>query len=387
MSIWRNKKTAHTSRNGLAIEGSERSTLEDQGTASHAALTALQLQEVFDSLPVGVIITSADGDSRWENRSVTKLFDEGAPGITRFRRNVESMLEEARSGKESQLTLDIQGERPRMLDMHSKVLSQGVIALFVEDLSDRALIDRIRTDFVANISHELKTPVGALSILAETLSMQVVDDVGKRLAERMVMESQRVSHTIDDLLELARIEFGRRMVNQSVDIERVTREAIARVMPFASTRNVKIHTSNKMTAHRPVVGDDRQLVSALANLVENAVKYSNENSTVDVDISDTEDHVVVRVSDTGVGIAPEHVDRIFERFYRVDDARSRDTGGSGLGLAIVRHVAIMHRGEVVVESTLGRGSTFSFIVPAATRSGSEVREELTASDARGGDRG
>jgi two-component system sensor histidine kinase SenX3 len=128
-------------------------------------------------------------------------------------------------------------------------------------------------------------------------------------------------------------------------------------------------------------------VSALANLVENAVKYSNENSTVDVDISDTEDHVVVRVSDTGVGIAPEHVDRIFERFYRVDDARSRDTGGSGLGLAIVRHVAIMHRGEVVVESTLGRGSTFSFIVPAATRSGSEVREELTASDARGGDRG
>lgn len=352
-----------------------------------SVLTASQLQEVCDALPIGVIISSSDGTQRWENRSVTQLFEPGAPGITRFTRNVESMLQEARSGKESQLTLDIQGERPRMLDMHTTVLSQGDVALFVEDLSDRALIDRIRTDFVANISHELKTPVGALSILAETLSMQVTDDVGKRLAERMVMESQRVSHTIDDLLELARIEFGRRMINQSVDIERVTREAIARVLPFASTRNVKINVSNKMNQSSPIVGDDRQLVSAIANLVENAVKYSNENSIVNVEISDTNDQVAVRVSDTGVGISPEHVDRIFERFYRVDDARSRDTGGSGLGLAIVRHVAIMHRGEVVVESTPGGGSTFTFILPTAKRSGSETRSDATPQGVNGGLRG
>ena len=361
-----------------------RKSLPEQTTD---ALTASQLQEVFDSLPIGVIIASSDGTQRWENRSVTQLFEPGAPGITRFTRNVESMLTEARAGKESQLTLDIQGERPRMLDMHTMVLSQGDVALFVEDLSDRALIDRIRTDFVANISHELKTPVGALSILAETLSMQATDEVSKRLAERMVMESQRVGHTIDDLLELARIEFGRRMINQSVDIERVTREAIARVLPFASTRNVKINVSNTMTQFRSVAGDDRQLVSAITNLVENAVKYSNENSTVDVNISDTTDHVAVKVSDTGAGISSEHVDRIFERFYRVDDARSRDTGGSGLGLAIVRHVAIIHRGEVVVESTLGKGSTFTFIVPTTARSGSEIRGEMTSPDINGGQRG
>lgn len=347
------------------------------------ALSESQLREVFDSLPIGVIIASSDGTQRWDNRSVSQLFEPGAPGITRFTRNVESMLNEARAGKESQLTLDIQGERPRMLDMHTMVLSQGDVALFVEDLSDRALIDRIRTDFVANISHELKTPVGALSILAETLSMQVSDDVGKRLAERMVMESQRVSHTIDDLLELARIEFGRRMINQSVDIERVTREAIARVLPFASTRNVKINVTNTMTQLRPIAGDDRQLVSAIANLVENAVKYSNENSVVDVNIADAVDHVAVKVHDTGAGISLEHLDRIFERFYRVDDARSRDTGGSGLGLAIVRHVAIMHRGEVLVESTLGEGSTFTLILPTTVRSGPDARGDVASPDVNG----
>jgi two-component system sensor histidine kinase SenX3 len=378
MSRWRSRKSIATgSDRTLATDTAI--TMVPPSTSSNAnQLSAVQLQEVFDSLPIGVLITSANGVQRWTNRSFAHLFEPGAPGNTRFQRNVESLLAEARSGKESQLTLDIQGERPRMLDMHTMVLTQGDVALFVEDLSERALIDRIRTDFVANISHELKTPVGALSILAETLAMQVNDDVGKRLAERMVMESQRVAHTIDDLLELARIEFGRRMINQSVDIERVTREAVARVIPFANTRNVTINVANKMTKFRPIAGDDRQLVSAIANLVENAVKYSNENASVAVDISDTNDQVAVRVTDTGAGISPEHIDRIFERFYRVDDARSRDTGGSGLGLAIVRHVAIIHRGEVVVESVLGQGSSFIFVLPTTVRSGSGLQGETLA---------
>jgi two-component system sensor histidine kinase SenX3 len=133
-----------------------------------------------------------------------------------------------------------------------------------------------------------------------------------------------------------------------------------------------------MTKFRPIAGDDRQLVSAIANLVENAVKYSNENASVAVDISDTNDQVAVRVTDTGAGISPEHIDRIFERFYRVDDARSRDTGGSGLGLAIVRHVAIIHRGEVVVESVLGQGSSFIFVLPTTVRSGSGLQGETLA---------
>lgn len=337
----------------------------DLGSPIDLPISTQQLRAVFDALPTGVIIASADGGSRWQNRALNEMFDSGAPGNTRFARNVDTMLGEALAGKESQLTLDIQGERPRMLDMHTMVLDQGDVVLFVEDLTDRALIDRVRTDFVANISHELKTPVGALSILAETLAMQVSDDVGKRLAERMVMESQRVSRTIDDLLELARIEFGRRMVNQSVDIERVAREAVARVLPFANTRRIQIVLSNHRSLQHSLAGDDRQLVSAIANLVENAVKYSDEDSVVSVDITDNEDSVCVRVTDTGVGIAPEHIDRIFERFYRVDDARSRDTGGSGLGLAIVRHVAIIHRGDVMVESVEGKGSTFVLRLPTS----------------------
>jgi two-component system, OmpR family, sensor histidine kinase SenX3 len=326
-------------------------------------MSVLQLQEVFDVLPIGVIITTNQGENRWSNQAAIAVFDDGAPGATRFQRKVDEMLIEAQKGNESAFTLDVHGERPRMLEMHTIVLAQGNAVLFIEDLTDRALIDRIRTDFVANISHELKTPIGALSILAETLSMNVNDDVGKRLAERMVMESQRVSHTIDDLLELARIEFGRRMLNQSVDIERVTKEAIARVGPYADTRNISIDVRNNLRTLNPVAGDDRQLVSAVANLVENAVKYSDEGSVVRVDLYDNDKQVIVRVTDTGVGIAPEHVDRIFERFYRVDDARSRDTGGSGLGLAIVRHVAIIHRGEVVVQSVLGEGTTFMFLLP------------------------
>jgi two-component system sensor histidine kinase SenX3 len=326
-------------------------------------MSTLQLQEVFDALPIGVMIATNQGQNRWSNKAAIALFDSGAPGTTRFQHKVDEMLTEAQKGNESAFTLDVQGERPRMLEMHTIVLAQGNAVLFVEDLTDRALIDRIRTDFVANISHELKTPIGALSILAETLSMNVNDDVGKRLAERMVMESQRVSHTIDDLLELARIEFGRRMLNQSVDMERVTKEAIARVGPYADTRNISIDVRNNLQTLNAVAGDDRQLVSAVANLVENAVKYSDEGSVVRVDLYDNDKQVIVRVTDTGVGIAPEHVDRIFERFYRVDDARSRDTGGSGLGLAIVRHVAIIHRGEVVVQSILGEGTTFMFILP------------------------
>jgi two-component system sensor histidine kinase SenX3 len=156
------------------------------------------------------------------------------------------------------------------------------------------------------------------------------------------------------------------MINQSVDIERVMREAVARVAPFADPRGVVIKVTNNVSQFRPVIGDDRQLVSAIANLVENAVKYSSENSSVNVDVTNSDSQVVVRVTDTGVGISPEHVDRIFERFYRVDDARSRDTGGSGLGLAIVRHVAIIHRGEVIVESEPGKGSTFQFVLPVNT---------------------
>jgi two-component system sensor histidine kinase SenX3 len=336
-----------------------------QGVAA-SSVPLQALQEVFNALPIGVIISPAHSETRWSNRAIAELFAPGTPGVTRFQRNVDAMLAEAIAGKESQLTLDIQGSYPRMLDMHTMVLAQGDAVLFVEDLTDRALIDRIRTDFVANISHELKTPIGALSILAETLAINVTDDVGKRLAERMVMESQRVAHTIDDLLELARVEFGRRMINQSVDIERVTREAVARVAPFADTRGVVIKVTNNVSQFRPVIGDDRQLVSAIANLVENAVKYSSENSSVNVDVSNSDSQVVVRVTDTGVGISPEHIDRIFERFYRVDDARSRDTGGSGLGLAIVRHVAIIHRGEVIVESEPGKGSTFQFVLPVNT---------------------
>jgi two-component system sensor histidine kinase SenX3 len=223
-------------------------------------------------------------------------------------------------------------------------------------------LEAMRTDFVANISHELRTPVGALALLAETLQGEREPETIDRLAGKLEIEALRVSNMIDDLLELSRIEVeGAR--RDRVPVEAVIGEAVDRVHAAAEQRGIVIE---KLRPDEPsvVAGDRQQLVSALTNLVDNAVKYSERGGRVTVSEVREGDEIVLTVADEGMGIPDRDLDRVFERFYRVDRARSRTTGGTGLGLAIVRHVADNHGGSIGVSSREGVGSTFTLRLPA-----------------------
>jgi two-component system sensor histidine kinase SenX3 len=201
-------------------------------------------------------------------------------------------------------------------------------------------------------------------VLAETLA-DVDDPVDSaRLSDKIVRESERLSRTIDDLLELSRIELGGQAVRDSVAVAPILHGAVDRVAGFAERHGIEV-TVDDPGDGSIVLGDRRQLMSALANLVENAVKYSEPGGQVEVFAEQHDDHIALVVADHGIGIPERDLDRIFERFYRVDRARSRETGGTGLGLSIVRHVATNHGGTVSVVSTEGEGSEFRLAIPVA----------------------
>jgi two-component system sensor histidine kinase SenX3 len=238
--------------------------------------------------------------------------------------------------------------------------------VYLEDLTARRRIDAIRKDFVANTSHELKTPLGAMTILAETLAETDDTATRLRLADRLSSETRRLSRLVDDILDLSLVE-GTTGDAVPVSIDEVIADATKQVETLSEELGVGLDTTPIGPAVK-VVGDRRQLVSAVSNLLENAIKYTSvarldAAPPVRLSANATADDVTVTVTDGGIGIAEPHHDRIFERFYRVDRARSRDTGGTGLGLAIVRHVVRNHDGKIEVQSEPGRGSTFRITLP------------------------
>ncbi len=238
---------------------------------------------------------------------------------------------------------------------------------FVADVTEKRRIDAVRRDFISNISHELRTPVGAIAILAETLTDETDPETAKRLTGRLEQESHRLAIMVDDLLSLTRVEAEDGVEYASVAVSDLFDKIVERSGSSAELRGISLTISGG--AGLDVLGDRRQLVSALTNLVDNAMKYSGENSIVTLDAHRVQDQarslIELRVADHGIGIPPRERERIFERFYRVDKARARDTGGTGLGLAIVRHVAVNHGGSVRVDSLEGIGSTFVLVIPEA----------------------
>jgi phosphate transport system regulatory protein PhoU len=226
-------------------------------------------------------------------------------------------------------------------------------------------IDAIRRDFVANVSHELKTPVGAMSLLADTLAGDVSGADRERLGEMLMKEAKRVEDIIDDLLELTRLEESE-PETELLDVDDIVMRSVEKVQVFALTRSVELATVG-LPSDRQVMGDRRALVRAMANLIDNAVRYSDPNSQVTISVVDLGGSVELGVRDHGVGIPRAELERVFERFYRVDRARSRETGGTGLGLAIVRHVATNHGGRVSVDSKPGEGSEFVVTLPCVPR--------------------
>jgi two-component system sensor histidine kinase SenX3 len=244
------------------------------------------------------------------------------------------------------------------------VISDGAILILVDDLSDDRRVDAVRRDFVANVSHELKTPVGALSLLAEAIATSPDDAVQVRhFAERMQLEAARLGHLIQDVIDLSRLQGDDPVLRaEIVPVEEIIARAVDELRTSANAASIEFVRGESSDAL--IYGDRNQLLTGLRNLVANAVNYSPPGTRVAIDCTVSHDIVEITVTDQGVGIPASELERIFERFYRVDPARSRVTGGTGLGLAIVKHVCQNHGGECTVWSEVGVGSTFTLRLPA-----------------------
>ncbi|MEX2626257.1 MAG: ATP-binding protein [Ilumatobacteraceae bacterium] len=338
----------------------------DEGADASAAGDAGRPGAVLEVLTTGVVIAAPDGRVVYRNTAARSMAGTHA-GVLVDETIERHLASAAERGRPTDELLELYGPPKLVVVVRAAPLSGGGAYAFVEDISDRRRIDAVRTDFVANISHELKTPVGALAVLAETIVDEPDPAVVHRIAERLLDEAHRAARTIDDLLELSRIELGGEQMRDGVDIADVVRCAVERGESLAEQCSIRITTLEVATGadDRPVTvtADRRQLISAVGNLVENAVKYSEAGGQVQLRARAEGPWVEFMVADEGVGIPARDLDRIFERFYRVDKARSRGTGGSGLGLSIVRHVATNHGGEVLVSSREGEGSTFVLRIP------------------------
>jgi len=323
---------------------------------------------VLDACRDGVVVVDADGNEVYRNAAAER-YREARHADAVVAGAISMLLDEARQGTAWERELSLFGPPRAVLQLHAAPLDDGDrilgAACFVYDVSEIHRVESVRRDFVANVSHELKTPIGALEVLAETLAAESDPAVTRPLADRMVKEAERLGRIVDDLLNLSLIETQESPVRDPTPLDGLLHDALDRVRPAAVAGGIELRVDDRAPGAM-VACDRRQVVSAIANLVDNAVKYSEPGSAVDVDTGVDTGNIVITVRDGGIGIPSRDLQRIFERFYRVDQARSRDTGGTGLGLAIVRHVAQAHGGEVNVESVEGEGSTFRLVLPLAT---------------------
>jgi len=328
---------------------------------------AERLAQALDAMHQGVVLCDEQGQVVYRN-----LLAEAFAGARHADALAEQAIGEllkaaAVDGQQRSRTVDLYGPPRRNLQITAVPLSDGTRSVgavaVIEDVSDRKRLEAVRRDFVANVSHELKTPVGALGLLAETLADEEDAAVIRRLAHRMQAEAVRVGRVIHDLLDLSRLESEESPEREPVGVHVVVGQAVEQVRATAEARGVDLEVA-EIPRRITVPGDRRQLVSAVYNLLDNAVKYSEPGSAVHLRCATNGDWVELTVQDHGIGIPSRDYERIFERFYRVDRARSRDTGGTGLGLAIVRHVATNHGGKVSVTSREGEGSTFVLRLPA-----------------------
>ncbi len=322
------------------------------------------LQRVFRSSAAGLAVLSRSGDVVLHNARAVEL------GLVRAGRpdaRAWAACQRAqRTGQAEEVDLsplDRRGRRPAAVVAHVRPLDDGYTVAEAADTSDAVRLEATRRDFVANVSHELKTPVGAVGLLAEAV-LDAADDPTevRRFSTKILNEAHRLGALVTELIALSRLTGAERLPELCVvDVDEVVSEAMARCRLSAEAASIDI------TVDRPtgleVDGDRTLLVTALSNLIENAIAYSPAEASVSVSRRSAGDWVEISVTDRGIGIAPEHQQRVFERFFRVDPARSRATGGTGLGLAIVKHVLANHGGEVRLWSSPGTGSTFTMRLP------------------------
>ncbi|MFI7076839.1 ATP-binding protein [Micromonospora sp. NPDC049903] len=358
------------------------------GRGRHTIADEVQVglgRRAIDSLRAGVVVLDPEDVPVLVNpaaRALGLLRTGGRPGSIIAHPLVRTLAGQVRrTGVRREIELDLPrgrdnvGDNPLGVHLRAMGLGGGYIAVEAADVTESHRLARVRRDFVANVSHELKTPIGALQLLAEAL-LDATEPAGgdrpdlsedmvaaRRFAERIQHESTRLGRLVQELLELTRLQGAEpQPAPEPVALDWVISEVVDRTRTTAAARRIQVTADSGRGL--TVYGSDSQLATAVANLVENAVNYSGEDTTVRITTRATDDHVEIAVTDQGIGIAPTDVDRIFERFYRADQARSRSTGGTGLGLAIVKHIASNHGGRVDVTSTLGGGSTFTLRLPA-----------------------
>jgi signal transduction histidine kinase len=288
---------------------------------------------------------------------------------------LRSGIEDSRERGQPNSVLVETGVPTRWLRCTITPAADGATLVVVRDVTQQRRLDSVRRDFVANASHELKTPAASIQAAAETLRHAVEDDpqAVPRFATQLEREAIRLSRIVADLLDLSRLESGSSL-DDLVSLGAATREEAQRLEEAARDAGVvlEIETSQE----RPIRGSQKDLALLVRNLVDNAIRYSHEGDEVRVEISCEDDVVTLRVSDTGIGIPSKDIPRVFERFYRVDRARSRETGGTGLGLAIVKHVVENHGGTMEVNSELGRGTMFEIRFPAEPSSSATVGQPV-----------
>lgn len=352
----------------IAFLISKRSTREIQlALTNKSAVTKsttrdnfVQLFEILDFLETGVIVADNNSNHKFRNKAAIAM-----TGI----RYVDILIDQAVDEMIKQLEQEGTGSRileavagtTRFLQIRGRNLKNEYILVTVEDITAKSRIETVQTDFVANLSHELKTPIGAVAALADSLNGETETAVVWRLAERIVSESHRMARIVDALLDLSRIEFSGTEDWTEVDLAPVLVEVVSTNQHATKRQGIELSLTG--ASHLNVLGDRSQLLSGFSNLVDNAIKYSEPGGIVSVSSSIVGQLVVVAITDHGIGISKQHQDRIFERFYRVDKARSRATGGTGLGLSIVRHIVLEHGGSIDVVSEEGIGSTFTIRLP------------------------
>jgi two-component system sensor histidine kinase SenX3 len=323
--------------------------------------------ELLGTLDLASIILSPNETPLYYSQSAQTL------GIIRNERveaeNLLALIRAVRrTGRSQSGTIEILkgpiGEGSRQFAVKVAPLgSDGLMLATFSDESESERVAAVRRDFVSNVSHELKTPIGALSLLSEAV-MEAANEPEAvlKFASRMKLEAKRLTELVQEIINLSRLQDADPLLDAiTVDIDEVVDQAIAQSELHAIDRNIEILRGTRSFVS--VVGDRTHLIMAVANLLENAINYSPDGTTVSINTTVDSNIVTITIVDQGIGIAENEIERIFERFYRVDPARSRETGGTGLGLSIVKHVANNHGGDISVWSSPGVGSTFSLRLP------------------------
>jgi signal transduction histidine kinase len=321
---------------------------------------------ILRSMEEGVLLFDGGGRLAFANSALSEHLN-GAPDDVEGLFPIELQRAVRRAGASTEpVRVEVEtGSPSRWLRGTAQAVGgNGSVLLVVRDVTDARRLEAIRRDFVANASHELKTPVASIRAAAETLRHGAIEDppAALRFTEQLEREAMRLSRIVSDLLDLSRLETGSELIER-VRLDSVAADEVERLEDRAKEAGVELSRSTDPDA--TVMGSGRDLALLARNLVDNAIRYTPEGGRVEVRVRVDGDHAVLSVSDTGIGIPQRDLPRIFERFYRVDRARSRETGGTGLGLAIVKHVAENHGGEVTVTSELAAGSAFEVRLPVA----------------------